>query len=380
MQVLQIVEKIKPNTIPWFFNLVSSAKNTNHYITSFFGMDETSYKERFNIIKHPYQQNLENNSLITRINNRLISKRRSHNFPRFVKNKLPEVQLVHGHFAHVGYECIPIKQKNNLPLVVSFYGYDYEAIPFQSPEWNNKYKELFAIADLVIAEGKAGASKLLQMGCEQNKIRVLHLGVDVSTIPFHSRVKKQQELKLIQIAAWREKKGQAYTVDAFIQAFETCPNMTLTLVGEGNDEVINAQKEKLKRVGLLSKVTFVPRMEYSQLYEYVKDFQVFIHPSCYASNMDCEGGAPIVLLDVQATGMPVISTTHCDIPDEVISGKTGLLTPEKDVKGLADSIKFFYNMDQNKYNEFAVAGREHVKSEYNTSDTGTNLEKIYASI
>ena len=38
--------------------------------------------------------------------------------------------------------------------------------------------------------------------------------------------------------------------------------------------------------------------------------------------MDCEGGAPIVLLDAQATGLPIISTKHCDIPDEVSHKKS----------------------------------------------------------
>ncbi len=62
-------------------------------------------------------------------------------------------------------------------------------------------------------------------------------------------------------------------------------------------------------------------------------------PVATLKDMDCEGGAPVVLLDAQATGMPVISTTHCDIPDEVVHGETGLLSPEKDVGALAELIK-----------------------------------------
>ena len=118
-------------------------------------------------------------------------------------------------------------------------------------------------------------------------------------------------------------------------------------------------------------------MDFSKLYDFVKDYQVFIHPSCYAGNMDSEGGAPIVLLDVQATGMPVISTTHCDIPDEVINNKTGLLTPEKNSVPLAQSIIRFYNMKQDEYNQFAVAAKQHVIAHYNLDNAGTNLEKIY---
>ena len=68
----------------------------------------------------------------------------------------------------------------------------------------------------------------------------------------------------------------------------------------------------------------------------MEGYHVFIQPSCYTATRDCEGGAPLVLLNAQATGMPVITTTHCDIPDEVIHNETGLLTAERDIEGLVD--------------------------------------------
>jgi len=93
--------------------------------------------------------------------------------------------------------------------------------------------------------------------------------------------------------------------------------------------------------------------------------------------MDCEGGAPIVLLDAQATGMPVISTTHCDIPEEVVHNKTGLLCPEKNIIALAEAMKFFYRMTQCDFDVFASAAREHVSANYNIILNAAKLQKIY---
>ncbi len=73
----------------------------------------------------------------------------------------------------------------------------------------------------------------------------------------------------------------------------------------------------------LKKITFIDSINFEKLHEFMKNYQVFIHPSCYTDQRDCEGGAPIAILDAQATGMPVISTTHCDIPDEVIDKMVG---------------------------------------------------------
>jgi len=43
---------------------------------------------------------------------------------------------------------------------------------------------------------------------------------------------------------------------------------------------------------------------------------------------DCEGGAPVSLIEASASGIPVVSTVPCDIPQEVKDGLTGRLLPE----------------------------------------------------
>ena len=137
-------------------------------------------------------------------------------------------------------------------------------------------------------------------------------------------------MKLVQIASFTEKKGHIYTVKAFAKALNTCPNLALTLVGDDREPIVKKQiLDYIQKKHLEKKIKILDFVDFSRLYEFLKDFQVFIHPSCYAKDKDCEGGAPIILLDAQATGMPVISTTHCDIPSEVIHNKTGLAKPRK---------------------------------------------------
>ena len=46
-----------------------------------------------------------------------------------------ELNIIHAHFAHVGWEAIKLKDALKLPLVVSFYGYDYQSVPFKYPIW-----------------------------------------------------------------------------------------------------------------------------------------------------------------------------------------------------------------------------------------------------
>ena len=265
--------------------------------------------------------------------------------------------------------------------MASFYGFDYEQLPTQKPKYKQLYQDLFQQAAVIVCEGKHGASILENMGCPKEKLVVIHLGVEPAKVPVLKRVKKQQQLRLLQAATFTEKKGYIYTLRAFLEALKICPNMELTLVGEPHiKEIVDEVKAFITTNNLTEKVTILDFVEYDQFYPFLQSFDVFIHPSCYAKSRDCEGGAPIVLLDVQATGMPVISTTHCDIPGEVLHENTGLLSPEKEVKVIAKHIQRFYEMDDFAYQNFARNARQHVENQFDVQKSGQQLADLYHTV
>jgi colanic acid/amylovoran biosynthesis glycosyltransferase len=376
MKVLHLIDTVKSNAIPWFYNLINHLPETENTLSSW--VNNGTHQEAYRLIKYPYAEK-KGPSFISKLYNKALRLYRDKNYVHYVKKNIGEVDLIHAHFAHVGWNDLKLKKLLNVPYIVSFYGYDYESIPYKFPIWKKRYTELFQKADLIIAEGQFGANKLIEMGCPVNKVRVCHLGVDVDLIPVTSRNKQQDELSLIQIAAIREKKGQVYSIKAFIKLLPICPNMHLTIVGEDQDNQLDYFKSLIP-LEYEDKITFVDRIDFSTLYSYLNSFQVFIHPSCYSAERDCEGGAPIVLLDAQATGMPVIATTHCDIPDEVIHEETGLLTAEKDVEALSDSIRAFYKMDQSKYDTYVTKCRKHIEKHYDVKYCGKNMRSVYDSL
>jgi len=301
---------------------------------------------------------------------------------RYVKFFLEEtgkkIDILHSHFGNVGWDDLKLAKTLKVPHIVSFYGVDYLKYPKVSRNWRKRYKELFLTADLFICEGSNGKKILVDSGCPEDKIVINRLGVDVKRIPFFKRKKKKNRLRLLQISSFREKKGHIYTVKAFKEALKECPDMHLTLVGDGEtkDKIIKLIKE----LHLQGKVDVLPSIFADKLHRFMKNFDVFIHPSCHASDGDCEGGAPVVLLDAQATGLPIISTTHCDIPEEVIHGKTGFLAPEKDINSLVKLIKIFYEMEQDEYNRFSEEARKHVEKYYDIEKNSRSLADIYAAL
>jgi len=106
-------------------------------------------------------------------------------------------------------------------------------------------------------------------------------------------------------------------------------------------------------------------------------YDVFIHPSQHAVNGDCEGGAPVILLHAQSIGLPIISTRHCDIPEQVIDGKTGLLTDEGNIDDLANAIIQFANMPTETYHDMSFNAKEYMAKHFDVAQIGVTLKKYY---
>ncbi|HNR48792.1 MAG TPA: glycosyltransferase family 4 protein [Bacteroidia bacterium] len=383
---LQLFESYLPNAQNWAFRILNNLPDTDLNIAAFRYYNELFVTAKMKLLPLPDYVGLNllegrdgAKNFIDKIFKRISNRHKNELFFKYIAewSRQNKIDLMHVHFANMGWQYLKLKQLTGLPYLVSFYGFDYESLPFQFPLWKKRYTELYDVADGFICEGPHGAELLQRQGCKADKIHVVHLGVETEKIPAVSRTKNQGELKLLQLANYSQKKGHIYALKAFIKALQNCPNMSLTFVGNELENVKSKLEEEIKRHHAEDKVHFIPFVEFSKLYQFFGEYHVFIHPSCYADNRDCEGGAPIVLLDAQCTGMPVISTTHCDIPEEVIHNKTGLLTPEKDVDALAASIATFYQMDNSTYQQFAGAARQHVLTAYDIKPCSEQLQKVY---
>jgi colanic acid/amylovoran biosynthesis glycosyltransferase len=380
LRVLEAVNSYLPSTENWIYRLIGNLPDTDIVIASKRFLKCNFYASDFSYLEFPLKR-IETNDITFSVYlfNKLVALALRILYYPYITKYAGKIDLIHSHFASAGWEYLSLAKKLKKPHVVSFYGRDYEALPFAHPTWKKRYERLFREADLFLCEGSFGAGVLQRMGCPENKIRVQRLGVDVDSIPFLTREKQSEELNLVQIATFTEKKGHIYTIKAFVKALESCPNMSLTFVGKDIRGIKGEIQTIIHQCRMEDKVAFLDWIDFGDLHVFMEDYHVFIHPSCHTATRDCEGGAPVVLLDAQATGMPIIATTHCDCPDEVIHNETGLLTPEKDTDSLADSIRYFYGLDNSKYRAFCVKAREHISRNFDCKQNAAQLKKIYTA-
>lgn len=103
---------------------------------------------------------------------------------------------------------------------------------------------------------------------------------------------------------------------------------------------------------------------------------IYLAPSVTAGNGDSEGGAPVSLIEMAASGMPVISSRHCDIPEIIQHGINGFLADERDVDGIQNCLAQAMEHTET-WKKLALNARSHIEGNYNAEKQGKELWNKY---
>jgi colanic acid/amylovoran biosynthesis glycosyltransferase len=292
--------------------------------------------------------------------------------------------IIHSHFGTRGWEDLHLKQQIGARLVTSFYGCDAWSIPKTDRKWLMRYVELFHTGDIFIVEGPAMKQRLTELGCPEEKIRIVRIGVDLARLNFSSR-SFHGPLKIAMLGRFVEKKGLIDGLHACVKALRAGANVSVVIIGDAtsSDERGQEIKQELTslagQAGVCGHVEFAGFVPLHRAYEILRQQDVFLCPSKHSHDGDAEGGSPVVLTEAMAMGLLCVGTRHCDIPEVIVQGKTGWLCDEGDVDGLCDVLKRL-SSDRREMVEIARCGRVHVETHFNLHDQMSELGKIYRSL
>lgn len=244
-------------------------------------------------------------------------------------------RLLHAHFGNRALFARRLALHLGIPLVGSFYGRDL-AVPS-----GDVYRKLFADGVRFLAEGPAARERLIELGCPAEKIRIHRLGVNPDEIEFGVRARKAGEpLRVMMAGRFTEKKGFIHGIRAFIEAVRFAP-MTLTVIGgagRNRDEERIARSLRAAARKEESRIVFREVMAREQLLALARHHDIVLQPSVIAADGDREGGHPVILTLLAASGMPAIASRHCDIPEVVEDGVTGWICGERDEPALTAAL------------------------------------------
>lgn len=291
-------------------------------------------------------------------------------------------RLLHAHFGTVGGRLVDLAADAGLPLVTTFYGADVAQAP-RDPVWRARYDRLFAAGARFLAEGPFMADELAAQGCPADRIRVQSIGVDLAGFPFEPRRPAADGIVRILVAGtFRQKKGIPDALRAVRKALPRAPNLAVTLVGDAAQKPGDAEEKAIildlaRALGDACRwAGLVPYSRFKGLY---RDHHVMLAPSRRAEDGDSEGGAPVTLIEAQATGMPIVATTHADIPHVTAPGESACLAPEGDVDALAEHLERVAS-DPALWPAMGIAGRRHVEEQHDIAKQVARLEEQYLEV
>lgn len=190
----------------------------------------------------------------------------------------------------------------------------------------------------ILVVSNALKEKLIDLGIDDNRISVVHSGVDLEKFypmdMFYAREKCNlpREKKIVLfIGRLSEEKGVNYLVEAFsILCRNNLNDIYLVIIGEGSC------KKKIMDKILSSKLNESTLMVGLKNHEEIPRWINAANLVCLPSLRE---GFPNVLLESLACGRPVVASNVGGVKEIIYSEDFGILVPPKDIFSLAYAIK-----------------------------------------
>jgi glycosyltransferase involved in cell wall biosynthesis len=141
---------------------------------------------------------------------------------------------------------------------------------------------------------------------------------------------------LLSVGRMVEKKGFPYLIEACRLLKDKGYRFQCHLVC-GAGPYTERVASLIRELGLEDTALMRPAVTQEELQEVYRQATLFVLPCQIAENNDRDG-IPNVLVEAMAVGLPVVSTDISGIPELIEHEVSGLLTPQKDARALAEAI------------------------------------------
>ena len=186
-------------------------------------------------------------------------------------------------------------------------------------------------------------------------------GIDVDHFIPQDASQLRRELKLenkrviVSVGRLVHRKGQDHLIQSLPEILKSVPDAHVLMVGQG--PYLSHLKKLVARHNVAEHVSFIGRIQYAQLPQYICAGDVFAMPSrSRFFGLEVEG-LGIVYLEASACGLPVIAGSSGGAPDAVLNGVTGFVVDGQNNQEIAAAaIRLLSDIDGAK--KMGAAGRE----------------------
>lgn len=305
------------------------------------------------------------------------NRKRSAALEQTIRTTNPDI--LHSHFGFNGLMDYKLARKHGLKHIVSFYG-------GESPNRNIirklRYNVMFPCLDMVLCEGPFYASQVVRLGCKKGKVKLQRLGVSTDKISYQPRTFNYGDvLKILICSNFTEKKGIPYAIEALGRLRAEYDKLHVTIIGDAANANNSGEKEKILSAITHhlrpDQVTLLGYISHDEMIQKAYGHHIFLSPSVLASDGSTEGGAPVTIIEMAASGMPIVSTNHCDIPYVLGERNRSILCPERDAKCLKETM---LALIKNGWDDVVESNVEYVRTHLDIAQTSQQLLHHYLDV
>lgn len=286
--------------------------------------------------------------------------------------------IVHTHTAKAGFVGRVAARITGVPVVVhTFHGHVFHGYfsPRKTKVFLQLERRLAGISNRLVTISPGLRDEIARYGvAEASKIEVVPLGLRLEPHGNHARHTGDFRRKLdisddaLLIGAVGRLvpiKNLGLLLEAAVVAQREIPNLHVVLVGDG--ELRQELSVKVASLGIGDAVTFAGWQD--DLPGVYADLDATVITSH-------NEGTPACLIEAMASGCPVIATSVGGIPDMIVSGATGELTPPGDANQLARAIVRLVT-EPDRARQMADQARGEALARYDERRLVTDIERLY---
>jgi len=234
-----------------------------------------------------------------------------------------------------------LKKRFKLPYLVSLRGAD---VPGYSERFAYLYKIITPLIKKVWKEASgviANSQGLKELALKTNpgqEISVISNGININRFkPSLFDFTFQKTFPILCVTRITPRKGVRYLIEAFSQLYKKYPNLSLQIIGEGNEKE-NLEK-MARRLGLEKQVNFVGLLPHEKLPAYYQSAGVYVLPSQNEGMSNC-------MLEALASGLPLLATNTGGTQELIEDGVNGFILRMKSAEDIAEKLEILIQNEE----------------------------------
>ena len=212
---------------------------------------------------------------------------------------------------------------------------------------------------------------------KENKIRVIHNGVDVKKFqPAHDKRKAKEalgfnpdDIAILSVGRLYARKGLFTLIESMPLVNRKFKNAKFIIAGKGLSNEMKKLVSYAAKLGVKDSIVFTGYFPDKALPRLYQAADIFAFSTFYEN-------LPFAVLEALSTGLPVVTTKVGGIPEMIEDGKNGFLVEPFNSKELADRI-LYYLEHPGVASEMALLARKTIENQFDWRLIVKKVVKVY---